>query len=84
MDAIRKCYVRTIWQLHMTRDACIQYVSHMCQIDRYFSHACHIPMLLARVIDQWNKLPETVVNVNSVNTFKIKLDTFLKAEEGNW
>ena len=36
-----------------------------------------------RVIEQWNKLPETVVNVNSVNTFKNKLDTFLKAKEGN-
>ena len=35
------------------------------------------------VIEQWNKLPETVVNVNSVNTFKNKLDTFLKAKEGN-
>ena len=22
-----------------------------------------------KVIEQWNKLPETVVNVNSVNTF---------------
>ena len=36
-----------------------------------------------RVIEQWNKLPETVVNVNCVNTFKNKLDTFLKAKEGN-
>ena len=35
------------------------------------------------VIEQWNKLPETVVNVNSVNTFINKLDTFLKAKEGN-
>ena len=37
----------------------------------------------SRVIEQWNKLRETVVNVNSVNTFKNKLDTFLKAEEEN-
>ena len=37
-----------------------------------------------RVIEQWIKLPETVVNVNSVNTFKYKLDKFLKAKEGNW
>ena len=37
-----------------------------------------------RVIEQWNKLPETMVNVNSVNTFKNKLDKFLKAKEWNW
>ena len=36
-----------------------------------------------RVIEQWNKLPETVVNVNSVNTFGNKLDKFLKVEKGN-
>ena len=30
-----------------------------------------------RVIEQWNKLPETVVNVNSVNTLKNKLDKFV-------
>ena len=29
------------------------------------------------------ELPETVVNAVSVNTFKNKLDTFLKAREGN-
>jgi hypothetical protein len=27
-----------------------------------------------RVIEHWNKLPDSVVNVNSVNTFKNKLD----------
>ena len=36
-----------------------------------------------RVIEGWNKLPETVVNVNSVNTFENKFDQFLKAKEGN-
>ena len=36
-----------------------------------------------RLIEQWNKLPETVVNVMSVNTFKKKLDKVLKAIEGN-
>ena len=36
-----------------------------------------------RVIELWNKLQETVVNVNSVNTFKKKLDKLLKAKEGN-
>ena len=30
-----------------------------------------------------NKLPETVVNVNSVNTFENELDKFLKTNEGN-
>ena len=29
-----------------------------------------------RVIEQWNKLPETVVDVNSVNTSKIKWTIF--------
>ena len=36
-----------------------------------------------RVLEQWNKLPETVVNVSSVITFKNKLDKFIKAIEGN-
>ena len=33
-----------------------------------------------RVIEQWNKLPETVVNVN---TFKNKLDKLLKSKRAN-
>ena len=34
-----------------------------------------------RVLEQWNKLPEIVVNINSLNTFKSKLIKFLKANE---
>jgi len=29
-----------------------------------------------KVIEQWSKLPEIVVNVNSINSSKNKLDTF--------
>jgi hypothetical protein len=30
-----------------------------------------------RVIDQWNNLPEMVINATSINMFKNRLDTFL-------
>ena len=36
-----------------------------------------------RVLEQWNKLPEKVVNVDSSNTFKNKLDKFFRANDGN-
>jgi len=31
-----------------------------------------------RVIEQWNKLPENVISANSINSFKNKLDKYLK------
>ena len=31
-----------------------------------------------RVIEQWNRLPEEVVSANGINTFKNKLDKYLK------
>jgi hypothetical protein len=31
-----------------------------------------------RIIDKWNKLPEEVINVNCINTFKNRLDTYLR------
>ena len=31
-----------------------------------------------RVIEQWNKLPEDVISANSINSFKNKLDKYLK------
>jgi len=31
-----------------------------------------------RVIDEWNRLPETVLHSNTLSTFKKKLDCFLK------
>jgi len=31
-----------------------------------------------RVIDEWNRLPETVLHCNTLSTFKKKLDCFLK------
>ena len=36
-----------------------------------------------RVLEQWNKLLEIVINVGSVNIFKNKLDKFLKVNDGN-
>ena len=36
-----------------------------------------------RVVGQWNKLPEKVVNVNSINSFKNKLDKYSSANERN-
>ena len=31
-----------------------------------------------RVIEQWNRLPEEVVSANGINTFKNKLNKYLK------
>jgi hypothetical protein len=31
-----------------------------------------------RVIEQWNKLPEDVISGNSINSFKNKLEKYLK------
>jgi hypothetical protein len=35
-----------------------------------------------RVVEKWNKLPEKVINANSINSFKNNLDKFLKANKG--
>ena len=34
-----------------------------------------------RVIEHWNKLPENVINVNSINSFKNKVDKYLSEKE---
>jgi len=34
-----------------------------------------------RIIEQWNKLPGTVVNVNNINSFKNKLANILRENE---
>ena len=34
-----------------------------------------------RVIEHWNKLPENVINVNSINSFKNKVDKYLSEIE---
>ena len=36
-----------------------------------------------RLIEQWIKLPEKVVNVNSITSFKNKLDKYSRANEEN-
>ena len=33
------------------------------------------------VIEHWNKLPENVINVNSINSFKNKVDKYLSEKE---
>src|SRR5258706_15750989 len=35
-----------------------------------------------RVVDEWNKLPEEVVNAVSINSFKTKIDKFLRIKRG--
>jgi len=35
-----------------------------------------------RVIDDWNSLPQSVVNASSVNDFKNKLDKFWNTDMG--
>ena len=32
-----------------------------------------------RVIEQWNRLPEEVISANSINSFKNKVDKYLKS-----
>ena len=34
------------------------------------------------VIDQWNNLPEEVINANSINMFKNRLDKYLSIKLG--
>ena len=36
-----------------------------------------------RVIDEWNKLPEEVINAEGINLFKTKLDKFLRNKWGS-
>ena len=36
-----------------------------------------------RVIEQWNKLLKNVVNANSINSLKNKLEKYSRANEGN-
>jgi hypothetical protein len=31
-----------------------------------------------RVIEQWNKLPEKVISASSINSFKTKIDKYLR------
>lgn len=35
-----------------------------------------------RTIDQWNKLPENVINATSINMFKNRIDKFLVTKLG--
>ena len=35
-----------------------------------------------RIIDEWNKLPEELINCNTVSNFKKKLDFYLKYDRG--
>ena len=36
-----------------------------------------------RVIDEWNKLPEEVINAEGINSFKTKVDKFLRNKWGS-
>jgi hypothetical protein len=36
-----------------------------------------------RVIDQWNKLPEEVINTNSINSFKNRIDNYIRKKLGD-
>jgi hypothetical protein len=36
-----------------------------------------------RVIDEWNKLPEEVINAEGLNSFETKLDKFLRNKWGS-
>jgi len=35
-----------------------------------------------RVCDQWNKLPAAVVSSQGINTFKCKVEKYLRSKEG--
>jgi hypothetical protein len=36
-----------------------------------------------RVIDQWNNLPEEVINTNSINSFKNRIDNYIRKKMGD-
>ena len=35
-----------------------------------------------RIFEQWNRLPEEVISANSINSFKNKVDKYLRVLEG--
>ena len=50
-------------------------------LNQHFYHDIRKYSFLPRIINTWNSLPDFVVNVDSINIFKNRLDTFWSDQE---